>query len=167
MSVKPIVAGTDGSEQSLRAVEWAAREARLRGLPLRIVSAAELLPRMVERHSIAEYDTVADALQHNRARALAAAVARAASIEPDVPVDTGELRGPAAQAVTDSGSGAAMLVVGSHGGGAFSAMLLGSVSRYAATHASCPVAVVREESGAAHRQVGIGIADPDDCAAAL
>ena len=27
MAAKPIVAGTDGSEESLRAVDWAAREA--------------------------------------------------------------------------------------------------------------------------------------------
>ena len=47
MAAKPIVAGTDGSEESLRAVDWAAREAVLRGAPLRIVSAATLLPRMV------------------------------------------------------------------------------------------------------------------------
>ena len=31
MSAKPIVAATDGSEESLRAVDWAAREAVLRG----------------------------------------------------------------------------------------------------------------------------------------
>lgn len=35
MATRPIVAGTDGSEVSLRAVEWAAREAIPRGLPLR------------------------------------------------------------------------------------------------------------------------------------
>ena len=40
MASKPIVAGTDGSEESLRAVDWAAREAALRGAPLRIVAAA-------------------------------------------------------------------------------------------------------------------------------
>ena len=45
MSVKPIVAATDGSEESLRAVGWAAREAVLRGAPLRIVSVAATLPR--------------------------------------------------------------------------------------------------------------------------
>ena len=38
MAEKPIVAATDGSEESLRAVDWAAREAVLRGAPLRIVS---------------------------------------------------------------------------------------------------------------------------------
>ncbi len=52
-----------------------------------------------------------------------------------------------------------MLVVGSRGVSAFTAMILGSVSRYAATHASSPVVVVRQEIGAAHRQVGIGIGD--------
>jgi nucleotide-binding universal stress UspA family protein len=36
MAAKPVVAGTDGSEESMRAVEWAAREAVLRGAPLRI-----------------------------------------------------------------------------------------------------------------------------------
>ena len=44
MNVKPIVAATDGSEESLRAVEWAAGEAILRAAPLRIVSAAPLPP---------------------------------------------------------------------------------------------------------------------------
>lgn len=37
MSGSGIVVGTDGSEESLRAVEWAAQEARRRGVPLRIV----------------------------------------------------------------------------------------------------------------------------------
>ena len=41
MSAQPIVAATDGSEESLRAAEWAAREAALRGAPLRIVGTAE------------------------------------------------------------------------------------------------------------------------------
>ena len=56
MASKPIVAGTDGSEESLRAVDWAAREAVLRGAPLRIVSAAALPPRMISRAGAGEYD---------------------------------------------------------------------------------------------------------------
>ena len=59
-----------------------------------------------------------------------------------------------------------MLVVGSRGIGAFTAMVLGSVSRYAATHASCPVVVVRDES-ALRRQVGVGIGDLDNCTDSL
>src|SRR3984885_16188635 len=53
MTAGPIVAATDGSEESLRAVEWAGREAELRGLPLRIVSAAALPPRMAEHETAA------------------------------------------------------------------------------------------------------------------
>ena len=42
MIAKPLVAATDGSEESLRAVEWAARAAAVRGVPLRVVSAVQV-----------------------------------------------------------------------------------------------------------------------------
>ena len=72
-----------------------------------------------------------------------------------------------AQAVTESGTGALMLVLGSRGIGAFTALLLGSVSRYAASHASCPVVVVRDEAPSPHGLVGVGVADLDTCGDAL
>ena len=167
MAAKPIVAGTDGSEESLRAVDWAAREAVLRGAPLRIVSAASLLPRMVSRAGPTDYDTVTDVLVNDRDRALAAAAERAAKTAPGVLIDTDQLAGQPAQAVTESGAGALMLVVGSRGRGAFTAMVLGSVSRYAASHASCPVVVVRDETTSTHRQVVVGVGDLDHCADSL
>ena len=167
MSAKPMVAATDGSEESLRAVDWAAREAVLRGAPLRIVSSAALLPRMMDRHDGPGLEDVTDVLLDNRDRALAAAAARAAEVSPDLLVDTDHLPGAPALAVTESGSGALMLVVGSRGVGAFTALVLGSVSRYAATHAPCPVVVVRDETTATHRQVAVGIGDPNTSAAAL
>jgi nucleotide-binding universal stress UspA family protein len=60
-----------------------------------------------------------------------------------------------------------MLVLGSRGIGAFTALLLGSVSRYAASHASCPVVVVRDEAPSPHGLVGVGVADLDTCGDAL
>jgi nucleotide-binding universal stress UspA family protein len=167
MATKPIVAGTDGSAESLRAVEWAAREAALRGAPLRIVSAAEILPRMTPPPQAIDFETVAASIVKNRDQDLAAAARAAAAIAPDVLVDTDPLDGPPAQAVTHSGSGSLMLVVGSRGSGTFTPMVLGSVGRYAAIHGSCPVVVVREETMAVHRQVVVGIRNPQDCAAAL
>ena len=167
MAAKPIVAGTDGSEESLRAVDWAAREAALRGAPLRIVSAASLLPRMVSRADTTGYDDVTDVLLKDRDRALAAAAERAAKTAPGLLIDTDQLTGQPAEAVTESGAGALMLVLGSRGRGAFTALVLGSISRYAASHASCPVVVVRDETAAAHRQVGIGVGDLDHCADSL
>jgi nucleotide-binding universal stress UspA family protein len=169
MASKPIVAGTDGSEESLRAVGWAAREAALRGAPLRIVGTAELLPRMSPRAgaSGSTYDTVTDVLDKDRDRALEAAAERAAKTATGVLIDTDELTGPVAQAVTEAGSGALMLVVGSRGNGAFTALLLGSVSRYAASHSSSPVVVTRDASPVTHGLIGVGVADTESCRDAL
>jgi nucleotide-binding universal stress UspA family protein len=166
MTSKPIVVGTDGSAQAERAVEWAAREAVLRGAPLRIVSAAEMPPRMSAPPATG-FETVATHLIGERDRALATAASAAAAMAPDLLIDTDPVDGPPAQAVTGSGSGALLLVVGSDGSGAFAAMALGSVSRYVAVHASCPVVVVREEITAADRLVAVGIRSPQDCGAAL
>lgn len=163
MTAKPIVAAVDGSEYSLRAVDWAAREAVLRGSPLRIVSAAALLPRMADRQDTTDVAAVADILRQNRDHALAAAAARAAQAAPGLLIDADDLPGQPARAITDSGSGALMLVVGSRGMGGFTAMVLGSVSRYAASHATCPVVVVRDESPFERRLVGVGLRDLDDC----
>ncbi len=166
MTANAIVATTDGSEESLRAVEWAARESVLHGAPLRIVSAASV-PKMVLLQIRPDRDAVAGFLREQRDRALAAAAARAVEMVPGLLIHTEPLEGQPARAVTESGSGALMLVVGSRGAGAFAAMVLGSVARHAADHASCPVVVVRDETAAVHRMVGVGIGDLDNCAASL
>jgi nucleotide-binding universal stress UspA family protein len=167
MSAKPIVAATDGSEESLRAVTWAAREAVLRGAPLRIIAAAALLPRMIGNEGDSSYHTVSDVIRTNAGRALALAAERAAKTASDLLIDTDEVEGSPADAVTEAANGALMVVVGSRGEGAFAALVLGSVSRYAATHASSPVVVVREAAEAAHRQVGVGIGHLEHAAASL
>ena len=122
MSAQPIVAATDGSEESLRAVDWAAREAVLRGAPLRIVAAAALLPRMIGGHAMSDYETVTDIIRTHRDQALAGATERAAKAAPGLLVDADRLDGAPAHAVTEAGSGAQMLVVGSRGVGAFAAV---------------------------------------------
>ena len=167
MSAKPVVAATDGSDESLRAAEWAAREAVLRGAPLRIVSAVAMPPRMSAGHPESEPDAVADVITKGSDRALQAASDRAAKTAPGLLIDADHLDGAPAEAVTQSGSGAQMLVVGSRGRGGFAALILGSVSRYAATHAPCPVVVVREAPEAARRQVGVGIGEMERAEAPL
>jgi nucleotide-binding universal stress UspA family protein len=163
MTVNPIVAAIDGSAEALRAVGWAVSEAVLRDAPLRIVSATELPPRMAPRKDThGGPSTVAEVVTAERDRALTEAAERATAIDPDLLVSTDALPGSVAQAVTDSGAGASMLVVGSRGAGAFAAMILGSVSRYAATHAACPVVVVRDDSTASRQgQVVVGVRDAD------
>ena len=165
MAAKPIITGTDGSEASLRAVEWAAREAVLHKTTLRIVSAPSP-PGGMSPYSITN-EKVAGVVYQDARRTLAEATRRVADVEPDLAVDAELLSGPPAQVLLDAATGASMLVVGSRGEGGFAAMLLGSVSRYVATHAPCPVVVSREETMAVHRKVVVGIHDPERCVAAL
>jgi nucleotide-binding universal stress UspA family protein len=165
MATMPVVVGVDGSEESLRAVEWAAMEAVRHDVPLRIVSAPAMPPRMRVYDTAPQ--TVADALRGASCRALAEAITRSGEVTSELPIDTELLTGRPALAVTDSGNGALMLVVGARGAGGFAAMLLGSVSRYSAMHASCPVVVVREETCAVSREVVVGIRDPHDTAGTL
>ena len=46
-------------------------------------------------------------------------------------------------------------------------MVLGSVSRYVADRAACPVVVVRQDTVAVHREIAVGIRDPHDAAQTL
>jgi nucleotide-binding universal stress UspA family protein len=165
MATRPVVVGVDGSEESLRAVEWAAREADRHGAPLRIVSAPAMPPRMWANDTAPP--GVAQVLGSVPRRALGEAITRSKEVVPDLLIDTDQLTGPPALAVTGSGTGALMLVVGARGVGGFAAMLLGSVSRYAAMHASSPVVVVREETSAVHNEVAVGVRDPHDATATL
>ncbi len=165
MATKPVTVGVDGSEESLRAVEWAALEARRHASPLRIVSASAELPRIRAYH--ASPAEIGAALRGISARALDAAIIRSEELAPGLSIETGLLSGPSAVAVADSGSGASMLVVGARGAGGFAAMMLGSVSRYVAAWAPCPVVVVREETTAVHREIAVGIRDPEDVTGTL
>ena len=160
MTTKPVVVGVDGSEESLRAVEWAALEAKRHSSPLRIVSVPSLVPRIHAYN--ASPAAIANALRGIAARALDAAITRSEEVARGLPTTTSLLSGPPALAVAESGAGASMLVVGARGAGGFAAMVLGSVSRYAAARAPCPVVVVREESMAVHREIAVGIRDPRD-----
>ena len=165
MAAKPVVVGVDGSEESLRAVEWASLEARRHSAPLRIVSAPALLPRM--HAPSASPEEIACALRGIAAQALDAAITRSEEVAPGLPLTTGLLSGPPPLAVAESGAGASMLVVGARGAGGFAAMVLGSVSRYVASRAPCPVVVVREENMAVHREIAVGVRNPRDTGAAL
>ncbi len=158
MSSKPIVVGTDGSEEALFAVEWAALEAERRRLPLRIVAVPVMPKRMREPN--ASPATVAHYLRENARQALDAADRRVKELVPEHATETELLSGAPAVALIKAAADASLLVVGAHGGSALGAMVLGSVSRYAAQHAPCPTVVARQDTMAAHGTVVVGVADP-------
>jgi nucleotide-binding universal stress UspA family protein len=139
-------------------VEWAALEAARRRLPLRIVAVPVMPSRMREPN--ASPATVAHYLRENARQALEAAARRVKELIPGHATETELLGGAPAVALIKPAADASLLVVGAHGGSALGAMVLGSVSRYAAQHALCPSVVARQETMAAHSKVVVGIADP-------
>jgi nucleotide-binding universal stress UspA family protein len=72
-------------------------------------------------------------------------VAHVRAEHPDVVVTPVLAEGPPARALVEAGTDAGMLVVGTRGHGAFTSLLLGSVSHAVVHAASVPVAVVRGE----------------------
>src|SRR5207248_9140925 len=90
----PVVAGTDGSEESLLAVEWASREAVLHRLPLRLVAVLATPPRIAPASTAATLSAVA---RRRLERALAAAADRAAGLAPGLKVTAELLAGPPAR----------------------------------------------------------------------
>jgi nucleotide-binding universal stress UspA family protein len=134
-----IVVGVDGSEPSKRALRWAANQAKLTGAELEVVTTWEYPPTLGWAPPYpSDFDPDADA-----GKALRETVDAVLGSDPGVVVHQRVTEGHPAFVLTEAAKGATLLVVGSRGHGAFSGMLLGSVSEYCASHASCPVVVVR------------------------
>lgn len=154
-----IVTGVDGSAESLDAVRWAARAARLRGAPLDIVHALDL-PALLAGGVVPPPEEMVDALRARGRRALR--TARELAVAQGVSDVTTRLDSDrAAQALIEASRTAALLVVGAAGHGRFTSLLAGSVAAAVGTHAHCDTVVVRgdswDEPDAAGRPVVTGI----------
>ncbi|MFF7356161.1 MULTISPECIES: universal stress protein [Streptomyces] len=143
----PIVVGVDGTEPSLRAVDWAAGEAALRGAPLRLVYAS-----LWERY---EGALLAQELGKPLEEVMAldvvgAAEQRALRRRPGVKITTDVLPEEPEHGLVRVSGTALAVVLGCRGRGGVAEALLGSVSLTVAAHAHCPVIVLR---GNHHDQV--------------
>ncbi|WP_329469700.1 universal stress protein [Streptomyces sp. NBC_01723] len=136
----PLVVGVDGSEPSLRAVDWAADEAFLHRLPLLVLFASRW-----ERY---EGDALAHELGKPSERVLAddilrVAAGRARLRHRDLAVTSETVPDEAEHALVCAGRNASMIVLGSRGRSGFADRLLGSVCRAVAAGSDCPVVVLR------------------------
>ncbi|MFJ8780619.1 MULTISPECIES: universal stress protein [unclassified Streptomyces] len=157
----PIVVGVDGSESALRAVDWAADEAALRGLPLRLVYAS-LWERYEGSRPAEDLDRPSE--EERVEDVVAAAARRAARHGADVKISTEVLPEEPEYTLVRESREAALLVTGTRGRGGLAGALLGSVSLTVAGHAHCPVIVVRGDPDDAvppgqHGRVVVGVGD--------
>lgn len=135
-----IVVGIDGSEQSNCALIWAAREAKLRQVPLHLVT-AYTIPIFAASGLDGGYATVDDDVIRQGAEAvLRESAAKIAHL--NVEVDARVENGDAAGVLLDMSETAQLLVFGSRGRGGFIGRLLGSVSTALPAHSKCPSVTV-------------------------
>ena len=137
-----IVVGVDGSPSSDEALAFALDEARLRGCTLRVVS-AWAVPAAVYGDGGLAAEVDPSIFEATATATLAAAAASARGRAPDVHLDLRAECGTPAAAIVEAAADAVMIVVGSRGRGGFARLLLGSVSHQLASHAPCPVVIVR------------------------
>jgi len=141
----PVVVGIDGSDPSFDAVSWAARESRLHGCPLRLVSALGAPTPYGDGIRLPpSYFADRDRAVHGHLDRAAAIARTVASPTPATETTTAVLEGSARPALIEASKSARMVVVGSRGLGQVTATLAGSVAVALAAHAHCPVVVIRK-----------------------
>jgi nucleotide-binding universal stress UspA family protein len=163
---RPITAGVDGTEESLAALAWAAREAVRRRLALRVVQAWKFQP----------YEAIDAGDRETQAQWVRDAVQEAARTvtgrHPELDVSTDVIEAGAVDALVAAAAEAEMLVLGSRGHGPVVGFLLGSVGQQVIAEVARPVVLVRAgdepAAEAAGREIVVGQqGDPDDSAATL
>ncbi|MEU8557130.1 MULTISPECIES: universal stress protein [Streptomyces] len=158
----PMVVGVDGSESSLGAVDWAADEAALHGVPLRIVHAyrwdryegASLARELGKPSGHVTTDDI-----------LVVATRRARRHHPDLAVTTEATAEEPEYVLLREARNASAVILGTRGRGELAGLLLGSVSLTVATMADCPVVVTRGDhddraaGGGRCGRIVVGVAD--------
>jgi nucleotide-binding universal stress UspA family protein len=140
-----VVVGVDGSAESVAALRWAARYATATGARVRALLAWHYPGAAGGPPTGKAPEAIHDQTDAEMHETLDAAIAKAG--QEAAGVEKGTAYGHPAQVLIEASEEASLLVVGRHGHGAFSGMLLGSVSIHCVTGAHCPVVVIRGHDG--------------------
>ncbi|WP_372351291.1 universal stress protein [Streptomyces sp. KL116D] len=161
-----LIVGVDGSESSLRALDWAVDEAERRGTGLRVVHASRW--ERYEGHQ-PSFDVNRRSVEQYAEHIAAQAAERARQRAPRSTITTHVVPQDPAAALIEASREASAVVVGSRGRGTFAGLLLGSVSLPVAAHAETPVIVVRGDDKNVNGGLGritLGVGPPERAAAA-
>ncbi|MEU0088884.1 universal stress protein [Streptomyces sp. NPDC006274] len=146
MSRRTVIAAVDGSAESLAAAEWAAREAGLRGLPLRILHAWQDWSPAFTHAPFLGTDTTpggTTVTRHWAERVPREVADRLRKDHPELNVGVEQVFGRPAQVLLSAAEKAEVLVLGSRGLRPLGGFMAGSVSMPVIAHAERPVVVVR------------------------
>ncbi|MEU0433928.1 universal stress protein [Streptomyces sp. NPDC006290] len=142
---RTVTVGLDGSPESLAAAEWAAREARLRALPVRLVNVWEPAPDPMAQAPLLGAETH----QHWSERIPREAAEGIRARHPGVDVSTEQLTGRPAEVLLKAADDAEILVLGTRGLSGVGGFMVGSVGLAVAAHSGRPVVFVRAGEQAA------------------
>ena len=142
-----IIVGIDGSDHSLRALDWAVREAAVRRTPLTVLTVHQAIAGYWSGTAVSYPGDPGLAQQaQEMAQKQTDAVLEQAGPQRPPAVTVRSVTGFPAEELIQAGADADMLVVGSRGAGGFKRLLMGSVSTQVTHHALCPVVVIPDDN---------------------
>ncbi|MET9736343.1 universal stress protein [Streptomyces sp. NPDC006458] len=142
---RSVIVGLDGLRESRAAAEWAAREARLLGLPLKLVHVTEPVPEPLAQAPLLGTET-----QQHWAERIPRETAEGIRLRhPGLDVTMEQMSGLPAEVLAKLAEDAELLVLGSRGLGGVGGFLLGSVGLAVVARAERPVVLVRAGQQAA------------------
>ncbi|MDF3140305.1 MULTISPECIES: universal stress protein [unclassified Streptomyces] len=142
---RTVTVGLDGSPESRSAAEWAAREAKLRGLPLKLVNVWAPVPDPIAQAPLLGGETH----QHWTERIPREAAAGLRLRHPGVEVAMEQLHGQAMEVLPGVAKESELLVLGSRGLSGIGGFMVGSVGMAVVAHSERPVVLVRAGEQAA------------------
>ncbi|MFI2456235.1 universal stress protein [Streptomyces sp. NPDC019539] len=151
-----IVVGLDGSTESRAAAEWAAREAELRDLPVKLVHVWQPVPVPMAQAPLLGAETH----RHWTERVLREVAEDLRQRHPGVEVSTEQRNGTPARVLLDAAPDAELLVLGSRALSGVGGFLVGSVGQSVTARTEVPVVLVRagEQAADEHLKDVVGIA---------
>ncbi|MFI9749523.1 universal stress protein [Streptomyces collinus] len=158
--IRSVVVGLDGSASSRAAAEWAAREAKRRFLPLKLVHVWEPVPAPI---ALAQF-LGADTQQLWSERVPREVVEDLKLRHSGLDVSVEQVSGRPAEALTEAAKDAELLVLGSRGLSGIGGFLVGSVGQAVLARTEQPVVLVRagEKVTSGPVVLGLDTDHPDD-----
>ncbi|MGX4694038.1 universal stress protein [Streptomyces sp. JNUCC 63] len=152
---RTVTVGLDGSPESRAAAEWAAREAKLLGVPVKLVHVWEPVPDPMAQAPLLGAETH----RHWTERVPREAAEGLRLRHPGVEVFTEQLPGRPAELLAKLAKEADLLVLGSRALGGVGGFMVGSVGLSVVAHAERPVVLVRagEQAADEHEMDPVGV----------